>query len=77
MGYDPVKVERTILEQIRQTHEGFSTVEDLIHDLDSGVFESDSDMCQESKFSMLLISVLSYVRYIDEGNQGVIISCGF
>lgn len=65
MGFDPVKVERTILERIRQTSEGYSIVEDLIQDITSGVLDSDSDAYQESegKCSFLQVSVLADVRY--------------
>lgn len=49
MGFDPIKVERTILEKIRQTSEGYSTVESLIQDITNNVFESDSDVFQEAE----------------------------
>ncbi|MCJ8734184.1 hypothetical protein PDJAM_G00232400 [Pangasius djambal] len=49
MGFDPVKVERTILERIHRSREGYSTVEDLIRDITSGVLDSDSDVCQEAQ----------------------------
>lgn len=49
MGFDPIKVERTILEKIRQTSKGYSTVEDLIHDLSNKVCDNDSDMLQEAQ----------------------------
>lgn len=64
-GYDPVTVERTILERIRQTSEGYSRVEDLIQDITNGVFDGDSDMCHEtqSKCSLLQTSDLTDVRY--------------
>ncbi|KAM9469778.1 E3 ubiquitin-protein ligase XIAP isoform 1-T2 [Clarias gariepinus] len=49
MGFDPVKVERTILEKIRQSEKGYLTANDLIHDITSGVFDGDSDMCEENQ----------------------------
>ncbi|KAK3535787.1 hypothetical protein QTP70_021099 [Hemibagrus guttatus] len=42
MGYDPVKVERLILEKLRQSRKGYSTVEDLIRDIFNGVGDGDS-----------------------------------
>ncbi|XP_072520121.1 E3 ubiquitin-protein ligase XIAP [Salminus brasiliensis] len=41
MGFDPTKVERTILEKIRQSSKGYSKVEDLIQDITSNVFDSE------------------------------------
>ncbi|KAL6480372.1 hypothetical protein MHYP_G00114050 [Metynnis hypsauchen] len=43
MGFDPIKVERIILEKIRLSSEGYSKVEDLIEDINNSVFDSDSD----------------------------------
>ncbi|KAI5620628.1 E3 ubiquitin-protein ligase XIAP, partial [Silurus asotus] len=45
MGFNPVEVERTILEKIRQKSEGYSTVEDLVQDIASGY----TDMRQENQ----------------------------
>lgn len=58
MGFDPVKVERTILERIRQTKEGYSSVEDLVQDITSSVFDSDADMCQETQSKCSLLQSL-------------------
>lgn len=65
MGFDPVKVERTILEKIRQSGKGYLTANDLIHDITSGVFDCDSDMCEENqrKCRLLQTSFLADVRY--------------
>ncbi|XP_060741659.1 E3 ubiquitin-protein ligase XIAP [Tachysurus vachellii] len=49
MGLDPIKVERFILEKLRQNGKGYSSVEDLIQDITSGVCDGDSDMSQESQ----------------------------
>lgn len=40
-------------------------MEDVVVDITSGVFDSDSDMCQDtlSKYSSLQSSVLAEVRY--------------
>lgn len=49
MGFDPIKVERTILEKIRLTSNGYSSTEDLICDITNNVYDSDSDMVQEAQ----------------------------
>ncbi|XP_026872277.2 E3 ubiquitin-protein ligase XIAP [Electrophorus electricus] len=47
MGFEPIKVEATILERIQQTRKEYTTVADLIQDLTSSLSDSDSDVCQE------------------------------
>lgn len=49
MGYDPDRVQRLVLEKLRQSSKGYSTVEDLIRDLYNGVGEDVSAMSLESK----------------------------
>ncbi|XP_036404910.1 E3 ubiquitin-protein ligase XIAP [Megalops cyprinoides] len=46
MGMDPTKVERTILEKIRRTGEGYATVELLIEDIFSNAMETDVEESQ-------------------------------
>lgn len=57
MGLDPIKVERFILEKLRQNGKGYSSVEDLIQDITSGVCDGDSDMSQESQSKRSLLQM--------------------
>ncbi|XP_030622416.1 E3 ubiquitin-protein ligase XIAP [Chanos chanos] len=43
MGFDPVKVERTILEKIRRTGRGYSTADELVQDFMNDTMESESE----------------------------------
>ncbi|XP_066505350.1 E3 ubiquitin-protein ligase XIAP [Hoplias malabaricus] len=43
MGFDPIKVERTILEKLRLSG-GYTNVEDLIQDITNNVFDNDSEV---------------------------------
>ncbi|XP_076877856.1 E3 ubiquitin-protein ligase XIAP [Brachyhypopomus gauderio] len=49
MGFEPIKVERIILEKIRQSREGYSSVDDLIQDITKSLSDSDSDVHQEQQ----------------------------
>lgn len=44
MGFDPVKVERAILEKIRKSGQGYSSVESLIHNVLSNSEENDPEV---------------------------------
>lgn len=63
MGYDPDGVQRLILEKLRQSSKGYSTVEDLIRDLNNGVGGDVSAMSLESKSKCSLSLFLSDLRY--------------
>lgn len=44
MGFDPVKVERAILEKIRQSGQGYSSVENLLQDVLRNSEENDPEV---------------------------------
>ncbi len=50
MGFDPIKVERTILQKLRQNAEGYTSVEALIQDLDASITPEKAGKCLFSFF---------------------------
>lgn len=50
MGFDPIKVERTILQKLRQDAEGYTSVEALIQDLDACITPDKAGECLFSFF---------------------------
>lgn len=65
MGFDPVKVERTILQKLRQNAEGYTSVEALIEDISAQ--ESDSTMPEKSGKCFLSFFLSLKVCFVCKG----------
>lgn len=78
MGFDPIKVESTILQKLRQNSEGYTSVEALIQDI--GAQESASDVPKKVDDPMMKLEKLQREKLckvcMDSDISMVFIPCG-
>lgn len=58
MGFDPIKVERGILEKMRRSGEGYSSIENLLQDILSNSAENDPEISHGNDGRSSTVSML-------------------